>query len=86
MIDIPQLIGFELLSAGGSLWSSVEFDRKHDRWIVYASLRTEEGRTEHALVESERLLRDVLDRRLCARDWLAVVLCGGRVTHTVRPD
>lgn len=86
MISIPQLIGFELLSAGGSLWSAIECDREHDRWVVYASLRPAEGGTEWALAESERLLRDVLDRRLSARDWVAVVLCGDRVSHTVKPN
>lgn len=86
MVSIPQLINFELLSAGSSLWSTVECDRRHDRWVVYANLRPVEGGTEEAFSKSERLLKDVLDRRLSARDWLAVVLCGDRVSHTVRPD
>jgi hypothetical protein len=86
MISIPQLIGFELLSAGFSLWSKVECGREHDRWVVYANLRSADDDPERALAESERILRRVLDTRLSARDWMAVVLCGGRVSHTVRPD
>ncbi len=86
MISIPQLINFELQSAGGALWSAVECDRKYDRWVVSANLRSADGSAARAIAESERLLKDVLDRRLRDRDWLAVVLCGGRVSHTVRPD
>jgi hypothetical protein len=30
-------------------------------------------------------LRSVLHSRVTARDWVAVVLCGDRISYTVRP-
>ena len=86
MIDVPQLVVFELSSAGARLWSSVRCDRDGDRWVVYANLRAERDPAEPALAESARIFKRVLNNRLRARDWIAAVLCGGRVSYTVTPD
>ncbi len=84
MFDVAQLIVFELQSAGGSLWQSVACDRGQDRWIVYANLRPHTA-TEPELIESARILETVLDNRLSAKDWIAAVLCGDRVSYTITP-
>ena len=31
-------------------------------------------------------MRRVLENRLSARDWIAAVLCGERLSYTIRPD
>jgi hypothetical protein len=98
MIDVAQLVEFELLSAGGRLWKSVECDGTRGRWVVYANLRASEsdGTCEPdaasepiphpAFAESAEILKRVLDNRLNARDWIAAVLCGERLSYTIRPD
>lgn len=86
MIDVPRLVVFELSSAGARLWSSVRCDRFAGRWVVYADLRPERDAAEPAFAESARIIRRVLDNRLSARDWIAAVLCGARVSFTVKPD
>jgi hypothetical protein len=95
MIDVAQLVEFELLSAGGRLWKSVACDGTRGRWVVYASLRASEpgecqetGRATvgpAAFAESAEILKRVLDDRLNARDWVAAVLCGERLSCTIRP-
>ena len=98
MVDVAQLVEFELLSAGGRLWQSVACDATHGRWVVYANLRPsgpDEGCDPDAgggapiapaaFTESVEILRRVLDDRLNARDWIAAVLCGGRLSCTIRP-
>ena len=84
MISLPAVVTFELLSLGSSLWSSVRCVHRHNRLVVYATLRQEPGSPD-AFRDSERLLRSVLHSRVIARDWVAVVLCGDRVSYTVRP-
>ena len=96
MIDVAQLVEFELLSAGGRLWKSVECDGTRGRWIVYANLkpardalepdnsRGPSARPEFA--ESAEIIRRVLDNRLNARDWIAAVLWGERLSYTIRSD
>jgi hypothetical protein len=87
MFDLSQLIMFELRSAGDRLWESVACDRGQDRWIVYANLRPgAPGTRQPDFAESARILRNVLDNRLSAKDWIAAVLCGDRVSCTIRPD
>ena len=103
MIDVAQLVEFELLSAGGRLWTSVECDGTRGRWVVYANLRASEpegarrraaseadAATERvpdpAFAESAEILRRVLDNRLNARDWIAAVLYGERLSYTIRSD
>ena len=86
MIDVPRVLVFELLSAGGRLWSSVRCDRNADRWVVYADLRPERTAAELPLAESATIIRKVLNGRLSGRDWIAAVLCGGRLSFTVTPD
>ena len=94
MIDVVQLVEFELLSAGGRLWKSVVCDGTRGRWVVYASLRASEPDAPAArgapiapaaFAESAEILRRVLDDRLNTRDWIAAVLCGGRLSCTIRP-
>ena len=97
MIDVARLIEFELLSAGGRLWKSVECDDARGRWVVYADLKASEARdgradadanrlaAQTAFVESAEILRRVLDNRLNARDWIAAVRCGERLSYTIRP-
>jgi hypothetical protein len=84
MFDVSQVIVFELQSAGGRLWESVECDRGGDRWIVYANLRPH-SEADGELAESARIIRSVLDNRLSSRDWIAAVLCGDRVSYTITP-
>ena len=84
MVSLPTVVQFELLSVGASLWSSVKCVRRQDRLIVYATMRSRPSSAD-AFRDSERLLRRVLHSRLVARDWVAVVLCGDRVSYTVRP-
>jgi len=97
MIDVARLIEFELLSAGGRLWKSVECDDTRGRWVVYADLKAIDGdgraaadaswlAAQTAFVESAEILRRVLDTRLNARDWIAAVLCGERLSYTIRPS
>lgn len=87
MFDLSQLILFELRSAGDRLWESVACDRGSDRWIVYANLRPGAPEAaEPSFAESAQILRTVLDNRLSARDWIATVLCGDRVSCTIRPE
>ena len=94
MIDVAQLVEFELLSAGGRLWKSVACDGTRGRWVVYANLRagesderreTDGAAFESAFAESAKILKRVLDDRLNARDWVAAVLCGERLSCTIRP-
>jgi len=94
MIDVARLIEFELLSAGGQLWKSVACDDTRGRWVVYADLKASEARGAHeasrlvaqtAFVESAEILRRVLENRLNARDWIAAVLSGERLSYTIRP-
>jgi len=98
MIDVARLVEFELLSAGGRLWTSVACDGTRGRWIVYANLRASEPDRGHeldaergvsaapaAFAESAEILKRVLDERLNARDWIAAVLCGERLSCTIRP-
>jgi hypothetical protein len=76
----------ELLRSGESLWSAVECDVKPQCVIVYARLTTPTQTTlETALVESERVLTHVLDRRLDGQSWLAAVHWSGRLCRTIRP-
>jgi hypothetical protein len=84
MFSLPTVVQFELLSLGSSLWSSVKCVHRRDRVVVYATMRNE-PRSGDAFRDSERILRRVLQARLIARDWVAVVLCGDRVSYTVRP-
>jgi len=94
MIDVAQLVEFELLSQGSRLWESVECDDTRGRWIVYANLKPVPDAREHAdargldaqpvLVESAEIIRRVLDNRLNTRDWIAAVLWGGRLSCTIR--
>jgi hypothetical protein len=84
MVSLPAVVKFELLSLGSALWSSVKCVHRHNRLIVYATLR-DEPRSADAFRDSERVLRSVLHSRVIARDWVAVVLCGDRVSYTVRP-
>jgi len=84
MVSLPAFVKFELLSLGSALWSSVKCVHRHNRLIVYATLR-DEPRSADAFRDSERVLRSVLHSRVIARDWVAVVLCGDRVSYTVRP-
>ena len=84
MVSLPAVVKFELLSLGTSLWSSVKCVHRHNRLIVYATLR-DEPHSADAFRDSERVLRSVLRSRVSARDWVAVVLCGDRVSYTVRP-
>ena len=84
MVSLPAFVKFELLSLGSSLWSSVKCVHRHNRLIVYATLR-DEPHSADAFGASERVLRSVLHCRVIARDWVAVVLCGDRVSYTVRP-
>jgi hypothetical protein len=93
MIDVAQLVEFELLSAGGRLWKSVACDGARGRWVVYASLRASEPGADRgmpvapaAFAESAEILKRVLESRLNARDWIAAVLCGERLSCTIRPD
>jgi hypothetical protein len=92
MIDVAQLVAFELLSAGGRLWTSVDCDGSRGRWIVYANLRSSESgvgseqATAPAFSESAAIIKRVLGNRLNARDWIAAVLCGERLSCTIRPD
>lgn len=99
MIDVAQLVEFELLSAGGRLWKSVACDGARGRWVVYASLRVggpDADRDADAdrggsvapavFAESAEILKRVLESRLNARDWIAAVLCGERLSCTIRPD
>ena len=87
MFDLSQLILFELRSAGDRLWESVACDRGSGRWIVYANLRPgAPGTPEPDFAESARVLRNVLDTRLSAKDWIAAVLCGDRVSCTICPE
>jgi hypothetical protein len=84
MISLPAVVKFELLSLGSSLWSSVKCVHRQNRLIVYATLRNE-PHSSNAFRDSERVLRSVLHSRVTARDWVAVVLCGDRISYTVRP-
>ncbi len=84
MVSLPAVVKFELLSLGSSLWSSVKCVHRHNRLIVYATLR-DEAHSANSFRDSERVLRNVLHSRVIARDWVAVVLCGDRVSYTVRP-
>ena len=84
MISLSAVVKFELLSLGSGLWSSVKCVRRQNRLIVYATLRDEPHSTD-AFRDSERVLRSVLHSRVIARDWVAVVLCGDRVSYTLRP-
>jgi hypothetical protein len=86
MIDVPRLVVFELSSAGGRLWSSVRCDRRAGRWVIYTHLRSERDTAGPAFAESARIIKSVLNNRLGARDWIAAVLCAGRVSFTVKPD
>jgi hypothetical protein len=96
MIDVAQLVEFELLSAGGRLWKSVECDGTRGRWVVYANLKAARDagepdnarglRAQPVFAESAEIIRRVLDNRLNARDWIAAVLCGERLSYTIRPD
>jgi hypothetical protein len=72
------------MSSGAALWASVKLDQRRERWIVYTSLRGElERSADDAFRESETILRDVLRVRLTAHNWVAVVLCGNRLSHTI---
>ena len=85
MVKLSDVVAFELMSSGGELWRSVRLDQRHERWIVYMSLRDELARSaDDVFRESEAILRDVLRARLTAHDWLAVVLCGDRLSRTIR--
>jgi hypothetical protein len=84
MVSLPAVLKFELLSLGSRLWSSVKCVHRHNRLVVYATLRNEPHSAD-AFRDSERVLRSVLHSRVIARDWVAVVLCGDRVSYTVRP-
>lgn len=84
MIALPADVKSELLTLGSALWSSVKCVHRHNRLIVYATLRDEPGSAD-AFRDSERVLRRVLHSRVIARDWVAVVLCGDRVSYTLRP-
>jgi hypothetical protein len=98
MIDVARLVEFELLSEGGGLWASVACTAAHGRWVVYANLRSsraddieladdaDEAVAQPAFVESAEIIRRVLDNRLSARDWIAAVLRGERLSYTIGPD
>jgi hypothetical protein len=76
-------IATELLQSGHSLWSSVECDVKRDYLVVYARLRADPPLgIEGALVESERLLKSVLEPRVGDDPWLAAVQWGERLCRT----
>ena len=73
-----------LLDAGGPLWSSVECDRKQERWIIRARLNPRVERSAcDALRESERVLNDVLPSYLGDSDWIATVYWANRVSYTI---
>ena len=98
MIDVARLVEFELLSTGGRLWKSVECDGSRGRFLVYANLNasdtvTGSGHVDAAepaaaprFAESAAIIRRVLESRLTARDWIAAVLCGDRLSYTIRPN
>ena len=95
MIDVAKLVEFELLSAGGRLFKSVACDGTRGRWVVYANLHASEADERQlidravvesaAFAESAKILKRVLDDRLNARDWVAAVLYGERLSCTIRP-
>jgi len=79
-------IASELLQRGDSLWSSVECDVKRDRVVIYARLRAHPSLgVEHALAESERVFKSVLERRLEGHNWLATVQWSERLCKTFTP-
>jgi len=82
-----QLIASELLQRGDSLWSSVECDVKRDCVVIYARLHANPSLgVEHALWESERVFKSVLERRLEGHNWLAAVQWSERLCKTFTPD
>jgi hypothetical protein len=92
VIGLAQVVEFELLSAGSRLWKSVRCDGSRGRWIVYANLKVGESgeglqcATRRSFADSAAIIRRVLGERLNARDWIGVVLCGERLSFTIRPD
>jgi hypothetical protein len=77
----------ELRDSGSRLWSSVECDVKQHCVVVYARLYTHPRLDlEGALAESERLLKDVLGRRLEGqKNWVAAVQWSERLCKTFTP-
>ena len=80
------LIASELLRCGDSLWSWVECDVKRDCVVIYARLRANPSLgVEHALAESERVFKSVLEHRLERHNWLAAVQWSERLCRTFTP-
>jgi hypothetical protein len=77
----------ELLDSGSRLWSSVQCDVKQNCIVVYARLYGDSLLdVDGALVESERLLKSVIERRLGGRkSWVAAVHWSDRLCKTFTP-
>jgi hypothetical protein len=81
------LIASELLQCGDALWSSVECDVKRECVVIYARLRANPSLgVEHALAESERVFKSVLEHRLEGHPWLAAVQWSERLCRTFTQD
>jgi hypothetical protein len=80
-------IAAELLDSGNRLWSQVECDVKQHCIVVYARLYAHPRLdVDGALVESERLLKSVIERRLQGRKrWVAAVHWSNRHCKTIVP-
>lgn len=77
----------ELRDGGEGLWSSVECEVRRDRVVVYARLVVHAGTDiATALARSERVLNDVMTRRLDGDGWLAAVQWSERLCKTFRPE
>jgi hypothetical protein len=74
----------ELLTTGRDLWSGVECDIRQDRVVVYARLCATPN-LERALQDSERLLANVLERRIGGQSWVAAVQWSERMCRTITP-
>ena len=80
-------IASELLQSGAELWSAVQCDVKGDCLVIYAELTTDpKPEVSDVLMESKRLVREVLQRRLGGREWLATVHWNGRISYTFAPE
>jgi len=80
-------IASELLRSGADLWSAVQCDVRGDCVLIYAELTTDpKPAVCDVLLESKRLVREVLQRRLGRGDRLARVHWNGRISYTFAPD
>ncbi len=81
------LLASELVRRGDALWSSVECDVRRDCVVVYARLRANPSfGVEHALAESERVFKSVLESRHEVPKWLATVQWSERLCKTFSPS